>query len=503
MLFCAKSVSTQRVGRFALLFLCLAASGIGCAPEPAPAPASRQAAPQAEKAARPNVVFLLLDTLRADRIHAKRNGHPVMPGLAALAAEGWAFRNCVSQATWTKPSMTTMFTGLYPQVHRVQFGLQKRMLDAQEMTVDVVPEAYPMLAEWLQAAGYRTGAVQSNAHLKPEYGFARGFHQYNTDGGRAEVLTDRALAMAQTFEAPYFLYVHYMDAHGPYEAAEPYFSRFGELPPLTPEERAWFDDPDLRRRRFTDALKYFAGLSDSRKYPPLSKNMRRHIIQRYDSECRYLDEHVARLITALAEQHPNTIFIVKADHGEEFWEHGWFGHGTTVYHEVAHVPFIMRVPGETPRAIDSLVRSIDLAPTLAGLLDIAPLEVWQGRSLAPAARGLDTPTPPALTNTRASLRELGINKGAYTTMTGKLIIHRDEERVEMFDLAEDPAEQDNLADARPEAVARYRADFERFLGKAMACPAAEVPTERVPLDMATREQLEALGYLGGLEEKAE
>ncbi|MFP4502841.1 MAG: sulfatase [Candidatus Hydrogenedentota bacterium] len=495
----------KRLWRLVLASVCLAVLIPGCTAEEKPEPPSRQTAstPAAlpENAGRPNVVFLLLDTLRADRVHGRRNGHAIMPGLAALAEESWEFKNCVSQATWTKPAMTTIFTSLYPQVHRVQFGLQRRMLEEQAMVVDVVPEEFTLFSEWLQEAGYATGAVQRNSHMKAAYGFAQGFDEYLYQAGAdAEHLTDEALAMAQRLEAPYFLYVHYMDVHGPYEVAEPYFSQFGEAPPLTPEEQAWFDNPDLRRDQAIDGFKFFAGLSDTREYPPLSDNVRHHIMQRYDSECRYLDLHIERLIASIVEKHPNTIFIVMADHGEEFWEHGWFGHGTTVYHEVAHVPFILQAPGKSPRAIDTLVRCIDLAPTLAELLGIAPLAQWQGRSLVPIAHGADTTEAPALTNTRSSLPELGIDKAAYTTGHEKLIIHRDDERMELFDLAADPTEQENRAPTQTEAVARYRAAFTSFLENALAHPAANVPTERMLLDDETREQLEALGYFGGIDD---
>ncbi|HEO71714.1 MAG TPA: hypothetical protein ENN80_10675, partial [Candidatus Hydrogenedentes bacterium] len=203
---CLRHLSRFGVKGLAAVVLGLLMTSVACADVP---PAS--------------VVLVVIDTLRADRIHAERNGIPVMPKLAAFAAETIEFSSALSQESWTKPSMVSIFTALYPSTHRVQFGIQRKMIEGQALVAEGVPDGLEMMATYFKKAGYHTVGVQTNHQLKGEHGFNQGFDSYRLDRtALAADVTDQAIEQLTHLRAPFFLYAHYLDPHLPYEPPEPY-----------------------------------------------------------------------------------------------------------------------------------------------------------------------------------------------------------------------------------------------------------------------------------------
>ncbi|MET0556861.1 MAG: sulfatase-like hydrolase/transferase [Vicinamibacteria bacterium] len=270
---------------------------------------------------RPSILLVTLDTTRADAI-----GPEATPALEALAARGARFRQAYATAPETLPSHASMLTGLYPAGHGVHENAR------------VVAGEHPLAAEALRRAGYRTAAFVSSFVLARRFGLARGFEVYD-DGlpdGRSErtaaETTDRALAWLQTAEtAPRFLWVHYFDAHAPYEPPEPYRARFSARP--------------------------------------------------YLGEVAAVDEQLARLVAAFEGRATGPVaIVVAADHGEGLGDHGESQHGTLAYQATMHVPLVVVGPGVATGAVDAPVSTRRVFHTL---LD------WAGQGAAHSLRGPD------------------------------------------------------------------------------------------------------------------
>lgn len=449
-----------------------------------------------------SVLLIIVDTLRADRITAQRNGLPVMPATAAFGAKSWLFSQCTTQATWTKPSVVSILTGLFPETHKVQFGTQKPLVENQRMTVEAIPAAITTLNTFFKKAGYATGAVQTNPHLRGEYGFGRDCDRYEMIGWKPAIeVTDAAIAVAQVFRKPFFLYVHYIDPHAPYEPVEPYYTRFGPPPPLTDEDRRMLDGATYAQAYYLDKILFDVGVHKERKYGEFSKGARAHILQCYDSECRSVDAEVARLIEAVRRLAPETIVVLTSDHGEEFWEHGSIGHSKTVYQELVHVPLIIHVPGAKGRIKDEPAATIDIAPTLAECTGLTPLAVWQGRSLAFSDDHTSLDTIPVFSQTRGSIPEMNLDLQMVAWDQHKLILDRKTGKAALYDLTQDPAEIHDCLATDPETEGRLRLQLEKQSAALAQHPLASIEPVRLVLGAENREALEAIGYLHGEEPK--
>lgn len=410
-------------------------------------------------AAAPNVVLLTVDTLRADHLGCYGYERATSPNIDALAVESLRFDDAFAEAPQTGPSMAAMLTSLPP-----------RTTGAVRNAVPI-PETVPTTAEIFAQHGYATAAVVSNWNLKRGLsGLQRGFDLYDDafDGrGRigydperpADEVTDQALAWLNTRDdtRPFFLWVHYMDPHEPYQDHDGF--------DVWPEKRHQLDKADRTRAK-------------------------------YDSEISFADHHVGRFLSALPE---NTAVLFTADHGESLHEHGYLGHTRRVYHPIIRIPLLIRAADVAPSVSDAPVRGIDIGPTLLGLAGLPPAPGMLGRDVlvAPPANerlrvfeAYDGGVPDGDgAEVRAELARRppawqGIEQGGW-----KLMINEDGD-AGLYDLHVDPAEELNRAAAEPARTAALRealAAWERETPRSAAA-AAELSGE-------DREALEALGYL--------
>ncbi|MGH9377849.1 MAG: sulfatase [Terriglobia bacterium] len=400
----------------------------------------------------PNIVLIVLDTVRADHFPCYGYSRPTTPGLCSLAAQGVLFGNAIAPSSWTLPSITSIFTGLMPHQTGADWS---RPLDPAPWT----------LARILQSKGYETAGFNSN----PFYGLAgwrlsEGFDLYDDDSASIrhnlavtflgqsvlQTLYDRLIRYNQfdhrnaddvnhdverwsrrrNASEPYFLFINYMDAHRPYLPPAPFDHRFGNIPRrLLP--------------RVTSAL--------NNGRPPLTytSQEREDLIDGYDNSLAYLDSRVQRLIGFLRTRPGGgrTIFIVTSDHGEGFGEHGAYDHGWNLYHEVLRVPLIIAGPGipagvrvQTPVSSRSIFSTVlDLALGLKGVVASASLRsLWKPGPQLPAASD-------------EAVSELDIfSQGAdpaslsLTTPEWSLILDTSG-RAELYDIRKDPGEKSNLA----------------------------------------------------------
>ena len=406
----------------------------------------------AAAAERPNVVLVTLDTTRADRMGFLGSTRGLTPALDALAREATVFEKAFAQAPITTVSHATILSGTYPQFHRVNdFGVP-------------LPASVPWLPDLLRAQGYRTAAFVGALILDPRGGLAPGFDRgfdtydagfkikrgkedrYATMERRGGEVVSRALAwLSQRPPGPFFLWVHLYDAHDPYEAPEPFRSRFARAP--------------------------------------------------YDGEIAYVDAQVGKLIAGLraAELLDGTAVAVIADHGESLGEHGESTHGVFLYDPTIRVPLLVKRPGgrDAGRRVASRVSAVDLAPTLLDLAGAAVPPGMQGESLMPLLSAARPADRPAYAETDYPQRAFGWSRLAAWRIDRFLYVKAP--RRELYDVAADPAAAHDLAGERAAVADGIARRLEEFRRRTTAGTGGGPPAPAV--DPALAEKLSALGYV--------
>ncbi len=357
----------------------------GCAAFLLPTLVARATQPAARPES-PNVLFVLVDTWRADHAGFLGYERDVSPNLDRLVTSGLVFENTQSSSSWTKPSVATLFTGLMPSKHR---AISQPVLGLS-VRGTILPPGVTTFVEILRSKGWDTAMWSNNPNILPERGFAQGaghfvdyfYHPDRTktfDPGRAErMLPDvRAwLADERDEERPFCAYVHIMDPHYPYVAPEPF--------------RGTFDSSGADFQLLGPVIDEYR--SGERNLADITSADLQRIVDIYDEELLYVDHWLGPFLAEVLAEHPNTIVILSGDHGEEFLEHGQLGHGHSLYQELTHVPLVIWAPGLEPGRVAQQVRLMDVFPTLlelAGFADETPAEA-QGSSLLPLARGEET-----------------------------------------------------------------------------------------------------------------
>jgi arylsulfatase len=411
-----------------------------------------------------NVVFVLIDTLRADRLSTYGYERPTSPAMTELVRRGVRFANVESQSSWTKSSMASLWTSLYP--------LRAGVTQAE----DALSEKAELPAERLKAAGFTTAGIWRNGWVGRNFGFAQGFDVYlrpdskedslqvdlargnpgvGTVTGTDQELTNSAIEFLRTHgDERFFLYIHYMDVHQYVFDQEAADLGFGN--------------------RLTDS---------------------------YDASIRWVDGNLGRVVQELEDRKllPRTIVVVAADHGEGFDSHGE-GHARTLYRDVTHVPWLMSLPILLPKdvVVEPMVRNVDIWPTLYDLLGFPPVEPSDGRSAVPlieAALGGAGPEANGVSSVGYLDRTWGARdedpRPLVSVASGGKRLIRGPDQTELFDDSLDPRNQKDLSKEQPEALAKLQSEADEVLGAKP--PWGETP--KVELDEMYLDQLRALGYV--------
>jgi arylsulfatase A-like enzyme len=470
------------------LVLAIVACRAGMAVAPAPVPHARPAA-VGPAVKGPNIILILVDTLRADHLScygAKANETPVIDG---LAADGTRFAHAYSQASWTRPSVATIFTSLYPSSHR---AIHKS---------DALPDAVVTLAEVMQQSGYSTIGFANNINVAPLFGFQQGFDQYVflepefffgatesaaqlTIYNQLRLVRERYVSQKKWVEnyyqpadvvtkhgsdwiaardkgRPFFMFLHFMEPHDPY-FVHPYN---GEA---------------------------YARVANPNPDPALADKYR----TTYDGAIRFLDGELAKFFQDLRAKglYDDTMIVLTADHGEEFHEHGGWWHGTTLYDEQLAVPLIVKPPrgGAAGVVNDAMVSSLDIAPTIIQSAGAAVPPTMVGKPL-----GLGTGAPAPRDHSFAESELEGNSLQAYRS-GGMKVIHanpgnpRGLPEHQLFDVASDPGEQQDLISTRTDVANKLTADMSAVQSHAESIAVESTGTS---IDAASEERLRALGYV--------
>jgi arylsulfatase A-like enzyme len=396
-----------------------------------------------------NVLLVTFDTTRADRVGCYGYARTETATLDALARQATVFEQAIAQVPVTLPSHSAMMTGLNPYHHGVRYN-----------GIHVLPPRVTTLAERLHDAGFKTGAVVSSFAVATRFGLNQGFDTYddlfadkpNADMGtrlerKAADAIDSAMHWWEAHGADKrFLWVHLYDPHYPYEPPFPYSVRFADHP--------------------------------------------------YDGEIAGADHELGRLFELLKRRGDweSTLVVVAGDHGEGLYEHGERWHSTQVYDDTLHVPLIIKPPGRpTARRVGEPVGLVDIAPTVLDYAGLKPADASDGVSLREA-----------ISSGRAALRPiyfesiagailygwsplLGVRRGSMKYFEGA--------RGELYDVAHDPGEIDNLVDREAQRAADLRVDLDAFR-RVADIGGAGVEAQQV-MDEETLAQLASLGYVGG------
>jgi len=432
----------------------------GCSREPA------------AHAARPdNVVLVVIDTLRRDHLATYGYSRNPAPFLDELAREGAAFE-AITPAPWTKPATVSLLTGLHPVHHQAVDRL------------DRIPAGALTLAERLRGAGYHTLGVSANGWVSHPFGFDRGFDQFLLeDSLKAPALNRQLLPRIDRLEPPFFLYIHYLDPHLPYEP-----------------EVGWDGKPLAAAERARPVSIQEVDATHFLHRPPQLLARARDL---YDGEIRSVDDALRAVVGRLTQRGlmAHTVLVVTADHGEELEDHGRMSHGQTVYQEVLQIPLVIRSPRLPAGRRPGRASLMDVVPTLLGLLGIARSgdDLLDGESLA----GRLTSDKAALAADRPFLSYLDFVDGAGLSLirgNHKLVLAKNPYRKELFDLAADPHERTNLL-GRPgtgAVTAQLAGDLARLFN---GYSRTSFERSDATLDASLLNRLAGLGYVAGKRER--
>ena len=395
-----------------------------------------------------NVVLISIDTCRADHLSCYGYKRKTTPHIDAVAREGVLFRQALSPVPITTPAHSSMLTGTYPPTHGV------RLNNGEALAGDNVT-----LAEVLRDAGYQTAAFVGGFPLDAKLGLDQGFDTYDAHftrkiGGSAvadertaeEVSGPALLWLEQHAAKPFFLFLHYYDAHSPYDPPPPYALDYA-------------DDP-------------------------------------YAGEIAYVDSWIGRVVDRLRSlgAYDDTLLVITADHGESLGEHGETAHGFLIYQASQHVPLVIRAPrGRKDRRLDGRVSLVDLMPTVLDLTGLKTPAQVQGVSLRNGLEGSRAPDArralycESLHPAQFQCSPLnGIVEGAWKYIRAP--------RQELYDLTHDPGETRNVFDNEAQVAERLRDRLEELLPE---MEAAAPFRARATVDPDTVNRLQSLGYIGG------
>jgi arylsulfatase A-like enzyme len=453
----------KRLVALALLQLAACGSSAG-----APVPAAPDAAAKAAPLAGQDCLIILLDALHAAHIGCYGGPPEDAPNIDRFAATGVRCDQARSNSSWTLPSTTTLFTGLFQETHGIQFDV-----NLEDIRLD---ETADTLAELFHDAGYDTAYLNQNPFAGEQWGLTQGFDSYRTFNEykeSADVAVDAAVArLSAPSTRPRFTYIHFRKPHTPFNAP--------------PEINALFTDPAYTG----DSNGSEAQISDHNSgRRRMTADDLRHHEDLFEANLHEVDSWLPRLFNAVDPEH--TLVIVLADHGEAMGQHGMLGHNWFSWEEYIRIPMIFRHPAfGAGRVLEEHVGTVDVMPTLRELFGLrAPVQTEQGQSFASLLlQQQGWKEHPVFSSSRL---QRGRQDSAVIDGKWKYIQSNPSGRELLFDLDADPGEQNDLSKSAPAGVMKaLRTEVVTWRRNQRRSYAVAAPA----LDEATLDRLRQLGY---------
>ena len=471
----------------------------------------------------PNIIFIVVDALRADHLSLYGYERDTTPNIDAHSSGGVVFKNAWAASSWTKPSAASYLTGLFPGMHGIGDFF------------DMLSDELETMPEILGVSGYYSKAISTNNNVSADYNYDQGFndfkfirgHDYKQLlfphpllAGRFPILLENAYRwglvdgnilygdastlnrsvipwLKLNHDKQFFLYLHYMEPHYPYYPIRPNYSKGLRL---TLNDLRTIRD--TRRASLKDLEKRSLLAADERR-----KSLVETVINRYDDEIAEADRRVEELFEVFDELKlwENSLIIFTSDHGEEFFDHGMGDHGNTMYNEVIHIPLVIFFPqGEYAGAIISeQVHLIDLMPTIFDYTGIFCEFNMNGASLMPLLAGDEARF---INNRGHYFGEVEVFREelpwervyAMSKDNFKLIktLYKDAEYgIELYDIEADPCEKSNLADLHPELTEELLSELEAYIAFCDSLGIQSTEFDEAGLSEENRKRLRALGYI--------
>lgn len=425
------------------------------------------------------VILIGIDTLRADHLSGYGYSRRTSPELERFAEQdAILFERAHSSASWTLPSMTSVFTSTYPPRHGVE---------SKDFRLN---PSIPTIASTFQQAGWLTAAFITHIYVSHIFGLDSGFKQFNElsiDWGfqegkqlRAGELNEHVFPWLQSHSKDrFFLYLHYFDPHWDYDPPAPY-DKLYTIPDYSGPASGKFS-----------YLRQFLKIPNGIQGDDLKQ-----VVGLYDGEISYTDYHLGKLFEKLKALGlwNDSLVVVFADHGEEFEDHGSVHHVHSLYEELLHVPLLIKLPGGRPsgwqKRVPQVMQTLDIGPTVLQVAGLKQPQSFQGQSLLPLMMGREGDRTCYARLWRAQSYKISILRNGY-----KLVhIHKKKggDSDELYYLPDDPQEQKPLQDQNPEMVKQLREEVLHWADQAPLAPAEKLKNQ---LDEGQEEQLKALGYL--------
>lgn len=455
---------------------------------------------------KPNIILVVVDALRADHLSCYGYHKLTSPNIDKFTEDCVLFQSAFSASPSTVGSIPSILTGVYPSFHGT--GVDGNVL--------ALSQTIPTLPEVLNENGYTTVGLNTNPYMVSKHGYSRGYTSYfdllpipiNKKKKLFNKLklfqftnppyinSHRVIKQAAKWlrknrkSKPFFMWVHFMDTHAPYFPRQPYFSQFSNN--ISKENISLF------KKQFNQI--YTKLFKDSNL---ITLEERQLLINCYDSEIRYLDQTFRNLLTLLKRYHlfDNTLIILTSDHGEEFWEHGRWGHYTRMYDVNIHVPLLIKYLPLTSKGkvVSKQVQNIDIFPTVLSILNIKPRDYLSGTSLLPLINEGNSAPESVVVSEGGGIQ--GISVKAYIdrlyslrTPKWKYIKNVTQTQKQLYHLEKDPKELNNLADdpSLQETIKKLDYQLKDLLNSSTEFKKIKKSAE---IDRQIIESLKILGYM--------
>jgi arylsulfatase A-like enzyme len=440
-----------------------------------------------------NIVLITIDALRADHLSCYGYNRNTSPNIDRIAEKGIIFKNATATSSWTAPSMASLFTSVYPINHGVVHGMGYKK-DETIYTQEVFSDELTTLAELLKEHGYTTIGVASNLHLSEKFGFARGFDSFGclpfVPADSVNRIICRLESEIKNFDK-YFLWIHYIDPHYPYSPRKPWINHY--LPEESTLQISNLSDlSPMDLMIFNNKLK-----KDNRELSKQTITMlKKNLLARYDSEINYVDSYIGELIQ-IFDQDDNTIIIITSDHGEEFFEYDYVGHGNNLHHETTHIPLIIKLPSSYKKGIvEKNISLVDVMPTILHTLNITAPDQTLGQSFWENKEPLFWLKKMLLRKESSEYKFAELDNW-YTfksiiTPEWKYIYDYKDNTEQLYNIKSDPMELNNLADKKAKQCNKLREQLFKWVSDSKKYPTIKQARKLSPEE---KEKLKELGYI--------